>query len=695
MLRDERFSSKAKVDRYGRKLAKHNANHRDLEKFYRIDQDSQGIGFGVEDGRGVEEEASEVEDTETSQSSSDDETSSDESKETEEEEVFGLLQQQDNEGSGIPKGEVSRRIAIVNLDWDHIRATDLMAVLSSFVSAGRGTIQNVAIYPSEFGKERIAKEEMEGPPKEVFAPRKADEKHVIEPILSEEEEDEDEEAEEDKIAKSMIKEDTGAEFNSAKLRRYQLERLRYFYAVVTCSSAAVAQGIYESVDGTEYLTTANFFDLRFVPDETDFSGDKPRDLCDQVPNGYKPTEFITDALQHSKVRLTWDADDVERKEAQKRAFRGGRKDLDENDLKAYLGSDSSEEEDVPEPTVVDATNAVPVNESDEEIRTEEPEVPKLSKKEAERQKMRALLGLPPEPASRKQEEASAEQGLQITFTSGLSEAKGDSVFEDRPGQAEQSTIDKYVRKEKERRAKRKDKMKVKRAEADNVDDPAEAAKPQQPPPKEAEEGDLGFDDPFFNSVTNEGSKAHKDKAAKKEKRRQREAEEAAKAAELERLESQLGTKTTTADAEDGQDDSGDDGGLRHFDMKALARAEKKQGKLNKKKKAKHLSQRDKEALEMKAKDAFEMDVGDERFRDLFERPEFAVDPSHPRFLGTAGMRKVLEEGRRRRKRRDEDEDGGAEEGGRMSRVNGEERKKKGNEDMERLVKRVKAKGGKR
>ena len=32
----------------------------------------------------------------------------------------------------VPMGEASSRIAIVNLDWDSIRAVDLMAVFSSY-----------------------------------------------------------------------------------------------------------------------------------------------------------------------------------------------------------------------------------------------------------------------------------------------------------------------------------------------------------------------------------------------------------------------------------------------------------------------------------------------------------------------------------------------------------------------------------
>ena len=61
--------------------------------------------------------------------------------------------------------------AVVNMDWDNIRAVDLMATFVSFVPKG-GAIKSVTIYPSEFGKERMQKEEIEGPPRELFKSKK-------------------------------------------------------------------------------------------------------------------------------------------------------------------------------------------------------------------------------------------------------------------------------------------------------------------------------------------------------------------------------------------------------------------------------------------------------------------------------------------------------------------------------------------
>lgn len=685
MLRDDDFSSRAKVDRYGRKLSK-NAGKDELKRYYRLeDENEEDPDDEVEEDEKVKLELERVKVQDEVLSSSEDSSSDDDDQEDEEEEVFGMLENQEGE-DGIPTGEVSSRLAVVNLDWDNIRAADLMAVFSSFVPSS-GRIRRVSVYPSSYGRERMEREEMEGPPKEIFGSGKADGNPDDESQSSDNDEDDEidgqgEEAEDERIKKSILKEDKGLEFNSAKLRRYQLERLRYFYAVLECSSESVAQAIYDAVDGTEYLTTANSFDLRYIPDDTDFSDDVPRDECERVPDGYKPNEFMTDALQHSKVRLTWDADDGSRKEAQKRAFTGSRADIDENDLKAYLGSDSSEDEG-PEPEVVDATLDASVQNEDSEVIAAEP-VPKLTKKEMERQKMRAALGLPIEGASKKsKEKKTAPVGdMQITFSSGLtSEPNKGSVFENEP-ERDETTVQKYVRKEKERKARRKEKMKA----PPNPEQDVEAETVPEQPSEDEEPQDLGFSDPFFTAPSiDKATTTAARKAAKQKKREELAAEEAASAAKRAELELLM------------VDDKTDTNHKNHFDINEIAKAEKA---LSKKKKGKKKpSEREKEALQAKEEDRFDMDVGDERFRDVFERPEFAIDPSHPRFKGTEGMKRLLEEGRKKRKVGD-DEDGkdGRHEGVQKPAKHGKKRKvdAEGDEsDLKKLAERVREKSGKK
>ena len=675
MLRDENFSSRAKVDRYGRKLPK-DAGRKELEKYYRIaDEDEDDSGHEVDEDEEVERELERVNAEDEESMSSSDDSSSDEDLEEEEEEVFGLLNQEEGP-DGIPKGEVSSRIAVVNLDWDNIRAADLMAVFSSFVPSG-GRIHKISIYPSDFGKERMEREEMEGPPKEIFGQSGIgpSEQGILD---SAEEDDEDDDADEDeKIKKSILKQDPGQEFNSAKLRRYQLERLRYYYAVLECSSISTAQAIYDAVDGTEYLTTANCFDLRYIPNEVDFSENRARDDCERIPDGYRPNDFVTDALQHSKVTLTWDADDGSRKEAQKRAFSGSRADIDENDLKAYLGSDSSDNEQEPEPVVVDATIETGDGTSGSQKIDADP-APKLSKREAERQRMRALLGLKEDHAKSNKSKESAPVGdMQITFSSGLlSGPNKGSVFENEP-EREETTVEKYVRKEKERKARRKEKMKESRNAGESTED-IENHRAVTEEQEAAEDQDLGFSDPFFTAPTHEkATSTAQRKVEKKLKREQRAADEAAAAAKRAELELLM------------VDDKNGSKEMQHFDINEIAKAEKALSK--KKKSKKKLTEREKDALAAKERDQFKIDVEDERFRDVFERPEFAIDPSHPKYKGTEGMKELLEEGRRKRK---VDASGGEDEdtdNGRWMKKSKKDRSGVAGDSVEQLVARVKSK----
>lgn len=561
--------------------------------------------------------------------SSSDESSSDEDEQDIEDEVE--LAGDDN---AVPTGDISSRLAAVNMDWDNMRAIDIMGVANSFVPAGE-RILNVVIYPSEFGTERLQREEIEGPPREIFASssKNKDANNALDDV-SGASDSEDEQAKED-----LRDEHVGEEFDSTALRNYQLDRLRYYYAVITCSSANVAKSIYDNLDGREYLTSANFFDLRFVPDGTTFDQD-PHDECDKLPDSYKPNEFSTDALTHSKVKLTWDADDTTRKEVQKRAF--SRKDIDENELKAYLGSDSSSSED-------------------------EVEVAKADKAS----KLREALGLSTSgKAAKSKQKASAKRDrdfpkpdgeMEITFTGGLlnNPSKG-SVFEnDIP--VHETTMEKYIRKEKERKARRKDRAKA-RKEGRDPDGEDEV------PAADDDDEEDPFNDPFFASDPEDMEKAEKaeraeSKKSKKEKKREEEEQEAeATAAERANLELLMAGE--------------DDAKMRHFDMKEIAKAEKAKKKGKKAKKTAPV-----------VEDNFQINTTDPRFAKLYESHEFAIDPTNPKFKDTSGMKALLEEGRKKRKQVNVDDEMDPEPQLKKSKQG----QHTGDDDLKKLAARIKAK----
>ncbi|OJJ96484.1 hypothetical protein ASPACDRAFT_125098 [Aspergillus aculeatus ATCC 16872] len=655
MLRDKDFSRNAAVDRYGRKLARDDTK-KQLERFYRLEDDEDDASEGEEVEGSVaddEEVLAELRRAEKYdpardggfESSSSEEESSDDEDDTEDEgegegdgEQLGgeELEFPDKQQRDVPTGEVTDRIAVVNLDWDNIRAEDLMAVFSSFVPAG-GRVLKVSVYPRGDGD---------------------DDGEDFEGFDDDEEEELDSDEEEEKIKKSMLKEDKGEEFNSTKLRKYQLERLRYFYAILTFSSKEVAKHVYDLVDGAEYLSSANFFDLRFVPDETDFDDDRPRDECKRIPDGYQPNEFVTDALQHSKVKLTWDMEDKSRKEAQARAFRGSRKDIDENDLKAYLASDSSDDEEEDGGVeVMDATQG-------------EGSSTNISKKEEERQRMRALLGLSAEPTKSSKSDGPVGE-MEVTFTSGLAgEPTRDSIFENEP-QIEETTIERYIRKERERKKRRKEKLKATKqgGDGDASDVEQNDAKPtaEEQPPQE----DLGFDDPFFEDPDGKATAAARRKEEKRKKREERAAAEAAAAAKRAELELLMV-------------DDNNNKGIKHFDMTEIEKAEKQARKKGKKGKGK--------AKQVEpVVDDFKMEVNDPRFSRLFESHEFAIDPTNPKFKPTSGMKALLEEGRKRRRDRDDHAEEAPSNQDRTKKQKKQASKDAGSDDLKKLVDKVKRK----
>ncbi|KAI0388009.1 hypothetical protein F5Y04DRAFT_15934 [Hypomontagnella monticulosa] len=627
MLKDDDFIASAKVDKYGRKL-KSDSKKKALQSIYQAEDEDEDEDedVEVEEDRVVERELKKANANYDPArgggfSSSEDDSGSDAEDDQEEDDEDGgaevdpsaSMQRLRDAQADVETGDVTRRIAIVNLDWDHIKSADLLALFSSFVPKG-GRIERISIYPSEFGKERMQREELEGPPREIFKKGSGSEDEDSDLESDQDSEEDDDE----KIKNEILQEGDDQDFDSDALRAYQLDRLRYYYAVMVCSDTATADKIYQATDGTEYQSSSNFMDLRFIPDDITFD-DEPRDECDTLSLNYKPTDFTTDALQHSKVKLTWDIhpEETTRKEDIQRAFSGSRAELEENDLRAYLASDSEDD-----------------GAQEEEEEEEEAEVaddqPKLTKKELKAKKLREALGLSSEPLSRSSKSAPVGD-MQVTFSAALMD---DGKKKKKEPDGEETTLEKYMRKERERKAKRKEKAVAKRNGA------TEEEEAEGEEDAEAQD-DLGFNDPFF--TTDEPAKKSRNAEKKEDRLKRREAKEAeaaknaAQRAQLERLM-----------ADDSKEAAEH---LDHFDMNEIARAEKRKSKKHKKKGKKEVE--DHGGLQQ----GFEIDVKDDRFKAVFESHEFAIDPSNPKFKGTQGMKQLLEERRKKRKNEPDDFDG--------------------------------------
>lgn len=142
--------------------------------------------------------------------------------------------------------------------------------------------------------------------------------------------------------------------------------------------------------------------------------------------GFLDPKPRTQALRHSKVKLTWDDDDPERLNVTRRAF--SQKEIEESDFRAYLANSSSESE-------------------EEEI------YKKKSDKRASREKLRTLLlggNNETMPEGWGDGDNVDDVDMEITFTPGLSDKKNPE---------DETTLERYQRKMREKRKKRKEEVK--------------------------------------------------------------------------------------------------------------------------------------------------------------------------------------------------------------------------------------------
>ncbi|KAJ1764689.1 pre-rRNA-processing protein esf1 [Coemansia sp. RSA 2526] len=525
MIEDADFTETTKVDRYGR-VQEDNRAKAYLENTYNFSgSESEGEESDSEEsaasGSEKSEDESELsgEDVEVDRARGlgmDSDESSDSEDDSDVSDVEwgkfgggrqgGGLSDVEEDPEDIPRGDETRRFASVNMDWDHVRATDLFAVFSGF-KPDSGAVLSVKVYPSDFGAERMAKEAVEGPPREIFNGTKADSDN------SDDEVD---------LIKEQVKDDS--ELDQIALRKYELEKMRYYFAVVECDSINTAKAIYSQCDGAEYEASANFFDLRFIPDGVTFDR-KPKDEAIQMPEKYVPAEFSTQALQHSKVQLTWDADEPERVKTTRRAFT--QEEIDNMDFGNLLASSSDDEE------------------SDDEANLVQKRALLLAKHDSD-------------------DESDRVGDMEITFTPGLSKSAKQSIDSDddnAKSQGDETTIERFRRLKKEKREKWKASKKDAKQSghdsdnlvSDNELDPSVA-------------GDSFFtygDDQMPSKPLKSTGKNKKGPRETKAERMQRHETETKERAELELLL------------------DGAESGRKHFDLKEIVKAEKSQGRKGK------------------------------------------------------------------------------------------------------------------
>uniref|UniRef100_A0ACD5V8B3 Uncharacterized protein n=1 Tax=Avena sativa TaxID=4498 RepID=A0ACD5V8B3_AVESA len=350
MLTNPMFaSSEAPVDKRGRRRKK-NAMENPMLHYYLNQEEGDPKKEKKEKKKLIREEDDDDEPEEEDEQ--DEEESSSSSDDEEEEEVDD---DQYSIGSDIAHYLMARhddtpmtdkethRLAVVNMDWDHIKAVDLYMVMTSCVPKG-GRVLSVSVYPSEFGLECMNIETTQGPSALIGADEDEDDGVDGGEDDNDEYDDGGDGGEDDDDDSDDVDGEEDSEHDSEtennRLRAYELNKLRYYHAVVVCDSSATANHLYTTLDGTEFLKTANVFDLQFIPDSMEFKR-AARDEATEAPPSYKEPDFETRALQHSKVNPTWDDDEPDRKKILRRKFKEDQLD----DLGIFLASDDSSSDD--------------------------------------------------------------------------------------------------------------------------------------------------------------------------------------------------------------------------------------------------------------------------------------------------------------------------------------------------------------
>ncbi|BEJ17779.1 hypothetical protein CspHIS471_0700470 [Cutaneotrichosporon sp. HIS471] len=661
-----KVASKAKVDKRGRAIAP-TAGSDSMKRFYRLaSPDEERVdyarGEGALESSGSEDESdSEVEEDELELGGKRKvrylPSASESESESEEEEGLVNLSESEDEGQlnvNLNEDEAEMeeeeeeeeeegadptiRIAAVNLDWDHLRATDIFTIFNSFlkpqVKKGEaappppGKLLSVKIYPSEFGKERMAAEDAAGPGGGLWKLDKPAKSKKSKRADSDEEGSDDEPEEEDSGAEDegsgseegsedeseaeqtelpdddlddidnleiLSDVDNEEDIDMDQLRKYQLERLRYYYAIATFSNVPAAEIVHDELNGTEFERTANILDLSYVPEGMEFAEDEVHDECTKEQKGYKGNEFVTDALRHSKVKLTWDQDDPNRAKMTRRALT--REEIEEEDFANLVAGSGSEDS---------------ASEPEEKI-----EKGKKSKKEQAKErkdKLRALLAAgdgdvwgkagaawQEELADIRDGKKTGKKGtddVEITFKPGLTNP---AVTDEE----NMTSLERYQMRMKEKKRAKKDKY----SKADD-DEP------------------MGGDD-FFGDDESEDEPVPKGKSGKGGKDAKSKGKKEAKG---KRAEEERNDVTLDADAAGLVDDPS-----RHFALKDLVTAEKEAGK----KRKRHRKGAKKEFELGPEGFAASVDVADPRFAAIYDEPSFALDPTHAKFTDTSVNREIL------------------------------------------------------
>lgn len=535
-------------------------------------------------------------------------------------EKIGILDPSFQQGEQIEiTYDPSPFLAVMNVDWEHIKAVDIFALASSFTPMG--AVKSVRVFPSDFGLERLEREKQFGPKgiwkkKRVKTARKQgdsdsendedgidrdDDNDGDASVADSNENSENGNSEAENKVKVKTSDIVESEFDPEKLRAYEASKLKYFFAVIEFTHPQHADQAYREIDGMEFEHSSAAVDMRAISPEdleSAIKGRQMRDEATSVPSNYKPPDFVVNALQQTNVDCTWEAGDRERERTLTKHTQGTVWEAlaESDDLKAYVASDaSSDEEENPgtrekgsglrkllgldsdEEATGDAPNKR--HESDEESASQDDDSTDIS--------------------------TNGDSSREVTFIPGAKsmEEKIRSKLGHKDEQNELTPWQKYLEKRKQKRKERRAALKDKRAQSSENG-------------TSRRKGEMDNDEDAFFNEDGKSSEGANEPLSK---------------AELELLVA----------GDDGEEKEKD------FDMREIERLEKlKDRRLHGARKRKEADR----AANVTGTD-FKINVDDDRFRAVLDGSDerFGIDRTDPKFKETPAMQEILAEQTRRRK----------------------------------------------
>lgn len=185
--------------------------------------------------------------------------------ETRENIPVNMISENTTDNAEIPMGGISHRLAVVDLDWENIGASEIYRLVNVFVP--KENIKKVVVYKTKLGKVELDREEKEGPPV-ILAHKKS-------------------------------------ENNDAMVREYIKRKMKYFYGVVELETEEAARELYTQIDGLEIEETHNYIDVRFIPNELEIDDEMVEEITE-------PSKYIKkipiNSLYSTNPKIHWDED---------------------------------------------------------------------------------------------------------------------------------------------------------------------------------------------------------------------------------------------------------------------------------------------------------------------------------------------------------------------------------------------------